>query len=798
MKNKIGISYIILCLFFYSSDIYGDDKFSYEANQIEVLDNGNIIKSQKGVKIFLNDNIDILSNNFQYNKKKGLVELSGDVKIIDRFNEFTINTNKILYFQRENKISSNQLSKFTFENKYFGESGGFQYFITQPRITSNKEMKIYDLKNNIFYIKNFEYEMKENLFRGSNAKFIDEENNEYLISNTVINLNNNNISGKDLSINFNKSTFGNNENDPRLKSRGFYLTENLSSMDKGVFTTCKKNDQCPPWTISADNITHDKKKETIAYKNAWLKLYDIPVAYFPKFSHPDPTVERKSGFLKPNLINSNVHGLSFSLPYYLVLSENKDLTFKPRLYANDQAIFQNEYRQVNKDSKHIVDFGINTDGFLSSGTKNKSHFFSNSIFDLKLEDFETSSLQLNIEKTTNDTYLKTYKIDSPLVDNNTLLNSYLNFNAENEDLTFSSSLEVWEDLSKTSNDKHEFIYPNYKIVKELNLDKNNIKLYSYGYQKKYETNKYEGIVTNDMFYKADPKIYEWGLKSNFEALLKNVNTNAANSSKYKNNFDQSLLSSLLLSAEYPMKKSNDIFADALIPKLSFMYSPNKTKNMTNDDKRVDVNGIYSFNRIGVTDTVEGGSSVTIGTEYKKTNKKNYEDLLNLKLATVLRMEKNEDLPRSSSLGESQSNYFGDIKIKPHKNIDFNYNFAISRNLNKSNYDLIKTKFSVNNFATTFEYLDDKSSKDQKSYVTNNTTLQINDSGSIGFNLRKNKVTNATEFYDLFYSYANDCLEAAVAFNKSYYIDSDLKPEKQLLFSLTIVPFGKVNTPGFNK
>ena len=161
-------------------------------------------------------------------------------------------------------------------------------------------------------------------------------------------------------------------------------------------------------------------------------------------------------------------------------------------------------------------------------------------------------------------------------------------------------------------------------------------------------------------------------------------------------------------------------------------------------------------------------------------------------------EKNEDLPSSSSLGEYQSDYFGDFKIKPHKNMDFNYNFAIDNNLNKSNYDLIKTKFSVNNFATTFEYLDDKNSKNQKSYVTNKTTLQINDSGSIGFNLRKNKVTNATEFYDLFYSYTNDCLEAAVAFNKSYYIDSDLKPEKQLLFSLTIVPFGKVNTPGINR
>ena len=54
-----------------------------------------------------------------------------------------------------------------------------------------------------------------------------------------------------------------------------------------------------------------------------------------------------------------------------------------------------------------------------------------------------------------------------------------------------------------------------------------------------------------------------------------------------------------------------------------------------------------------------------------------------------------------------------------------------------------------------------------------------------------------EFYDLYYSYSNDCLEAAITFNKSYYSDSDLKPEKQLFFSISIIPFGKVNTPNLN-
>ena len=43
-------------------------------------------------------------------------------------------------------------------------------------------------------------------------------------------------------------------------------------------------------------IQHNKSKQIINYENALLKVYDVPVMYFPKFFHPDPTVKRKSGF----------------------------------------------------------------------------------------------------------------------------------------------------------------------------------------------------------------------------------------------------------------------------------------------------------------------------------------------------------------------------------------------------------------------------------------------------------------------------------------------------------------------
>ena len=66
-----------------------------------------------------------------------------------------------------------------------------------------------------------------------------------------------------------------------------------------------------------------------------LKIYDIPVFYFPKFFHPDPTVKRKSGFLIPALKSSTNNTENYlSIPYFHVISENKDLTLSPRLYSS--------------------------------------------------------------------------------------------------------------------------------------------------------------------------------------------------------------------------------------------------------------------------------------------------------------------------------------------------------------------------------------------------------------------------------------------------------------------------------
>ena len=97
------------------------------------------------------------------------------------------------------------------------------------------------------------------------------------------------------------------------------------------------------------------------------------MAIFPKFSHPDPTVDRQSGFLIPRIQDNSTTGLSFNLPYFIALAENKDITLSPRFFAEDKLLFQSEFRQKNKDSNHIVDLSQ----YISNGENVKGHIFYN-------------------------------------------------------------------------------------------------------------------------------------------------------------------------------------------------------------------------------------------------------------------------------------------------------------------------------------------------------------------------------------------------------------------------------------
>ena len=141
---------------------------------------------------------------------------------------------------------------------------------------------------------------------------------------------------------------------------------------------------------------------------------------------------------------------------------------------------------------------------------------------------------------------------------------------------------------------------------------------------------------------------------------------------------------------------------------------------------------------------------------------------------------------------------GYLNFNPNDFFKINYEFSQDENLKDTNYQLFKNEFKINNFVSTFEYLNQNNSTNKESYLSNKTVYNFKKSSSFIFEARENKETKATEFYNLIYEYRNDCLIAAIQYNKDYYTDRDLKPNESIYLNLTIIPFGETKSPNLRK
>ena len=211
-----------------------------------------------------------------------------------------------------------------------------------------------DNNDNFYELSEFIFYKFNSFIKGLNVKIKtnnssdDNQSDKYFFKDGFFDLKNNNFTTSDTEISMHKSIFGNENNDPRLKGISSYKSGNITEINKAIFTSCKKNDNCPPWTIQAEKIKHDKTKKQLIYDNALLKIYDVPVIYFPKFFHPDPTVERQSGVLVPKLNESQILGSSIQIPYFHVISKEKDITLRPNIFDKNIFMIQNEYREKVK------------------------------------------------------------------------------------------------------------------------------------------------------------------------------------------------------------------------------------------------------------------------------------------------------------------------------------------------------------------------------------------------------------------------------------------------------------------
>jgi len=808
MINKNLISSIIFLFFLNITYLQANESFNFNVTEIEITNEGNFFKGLKrGTAETNNGQTIITADTFEYDKNTNILNAKGNVEIEDKIKDYVIKSSDITYYKNIEEIFSKGETEAFVQSKYEVFSSNVNVKRILNKLESQNKTIIIDDEYTQYETDTIDYSIDQYVFKGTNVNVLtntnsdnDNEKEFYILKDGIFNLDKKDFVASDTKIYVKKNIFSDTENDPRIYGVTSKKKGNITKINKAIFTSCKLTDDCPPWSIKAKNIIHDQEKKDIIYENPILRVYDFPVFYFPKFSHPDPTVRRRSGFLQPQLNNSDITGSSIILPYFHVLSETTDFTFKPSIFDSDIYMLQSEYRQKTEKNNFIADFGI-TKGYQAQGEKrnNIGHLFGKLTSDLNLDNFLSSSLDLSFQKSTKDTFLKVFEtnlidMNQNIKPNSSQLKSDINLYLEHENYDFNSGFIAYENLSGLSSDRYQYVLPYYNFSKQLYQNSFvNLNFSSGGNNNLKETNKLQSSISNNLNIGSIDYFSNAGFKNNFQLYFKNLNSVGKNINTLKSSPQVQLYNIINLETSLPLIKNDNYFTNIITPRMSFRINPTDMNDASSSSRTLTANNVFDINRLGL-DDFEQGKSLTLGVDYKKESLEDINKFFEFRLAGVLRDEKQDNIPSSSSINQTASNLFGFAKYNLSENINLDYNFALDNDFNtleQNSIGLGLTFFPIsdekNLFTTNFNFSENNGKMGNGNVLSNSTVINFDDNNYLTFETRRNREINFTEYYNLVYEYKNDCLIAGVKFNKSYYQDRDLKPKEELLFTITFFP-----------
>ncbi|MBF9030076.1 LPS assembly protein LptD [Rhodobacterales bacterium HKCCE3408] len=160
----------------------------------------------------------------------------------------------------------------------------------------------------------------------------------------------------------------------------------------------------PLWEIRARRIIHDAEERQLYFENAQFRAFGIPIAWFPRLRMPDPTRERVSGVLVPEIFGNDNLGTGLMVPYFITLGPHRDLTFAPYVTTDGFAGAELRYRQAFRRGWIEANGQISFDDLTDDDMR--GYVFAEGFFVLP----RGFALDLQLQGVTDRAYLGTYGI----------------------------------------------------------------------------------------------------------------------------------------------------------------------------------------------------------------------------------------------------------------------------------------------------------------------------------------------------------------------------------------------------
>ena len=142
LRKLLLLSFFFLFIFINNKSI--SEEFYFEGEEIQILNNGKKLKSNKGVKITSSNGVVITAQEFEYDKKNSELFVEKDVLVNDIVNNTIIKTKKIKYLKNLEQIFTNEDTEIEIEKKIFIKTKNLIYLRKNQVIKSIHKTEVKD------------------------------------------------------------------------------------------------------------------------------------------------------------------------------------------------------------------------------------------------------------------------------------------------------------------------------------------------------------------------------------------------------------------------------------------------------------------------------------------------------------------------------------------------------------------------------------------------------------------------------------------------------------------------------
>jgi LPS-assembly protein len=600
-------------------------------------------------------------------------------------------------------------------------------------------------------------------------------------------------------------------------NEGWRRDGNLTVMKRGVYSPCAicKEDPDRPlvWQLKAETIEHDEAEKEIRYRNAFMEMFGIPVAYTPYFSHPDPRVKRKTGFLPPDFGTGGNLGGHVRLPYYIVLDKDKDMTVSPIYTIDEGLVMSGEYRQrfnkgemmlngsITEADRDTTENGVTT----TRDDEIRGHFHAKGSYHID----DTWRAGLDSMRATDRTYLKKFNFfeRGGLFDQGVdILDTNIFAEGFRPGTYGAANIYSFQDLRPGDRPDQPLIAPLLQYSHMSSAD-------GFGGRMLVDSDfryllRSDGPTTQRVTFRPGyeiSKYSDFGLVSTFSTSIQadvyNVDqtANPSVSQDVESTVTGRLLPRATVDLRYPLVRSSDTLRQLIEPVVMLTAAPNgqNPKNIPNEDSNVfeaDDTNLLSEDRLPGEDLVESGQRVAYGVQLGAYGAQDGQTTAFI--GQSYRLNKDDDLRAKSGIEEHFSDIVGRVEVRPNRYADIRYRFAFASD---KAFEPRRSDVTFNlgpaayRLSGSYSLIGATSQFDDREEVALAFTTQITDHWSMQLTTQRDLAAGQALLHGGLVRYQDECIIFDIQAVKSYFRDEDVEPSTSVLFRIKFKNLGEVKT-----